>query len=635
MEKKQILRLLVGSLVIIFLLTAAVPAAMGQNLSRVWVEFSPGGESNVRSALNRLGAQFHYEFEELNSFVVSLPAQAVSGLSKNPNVLSIEADALRYPIRQVSSRGIAALAADTTGPNGQTIPWGIDAVQARQVWDADFDGAIDDGVQAGSGITVCIIDTGFYAGHEDLIDANLIGGFSQVDDDYARDGAGHGTHVAGTIAGVNNTLGVVGVSPNVGLYIVKIFADDGLWTHSSDLVAAINTCAENGSTVISMSLSGPTSNRKEQRAFDSLYAQGVLSIAAASNDGTTDYAYPASYDSVISVAALDEDLIIADFSQQNDQVEIAAPGVGVLSTVPYIDSTNFTVSGVTYDANHIEFSGRGTTTAVLVDGGLCTSTGAWTGMIVLCERGEISFYEKVLNVQNSGGVGAVIFNNEPGNFLGTLGEGSSSEISAISISQEDGLFLQANELGNTGTIYSEYIWPISGYEHYDGTSMATPHVSAVAALIWSQVPDASASEVREALVSTALDLGDPGRDIAFGYGLVQAADALAALQSAPADEPMVVTVTTDQTEYPTRSTATITVSAVDTDGLPLSGADVLASVINPRSQVTVLSGTTDGSGLAVFSYTIRNSAGNYVVEAIVTLDGYLDGLDATSFLVVK
>ncbi|MEN8242665.1 MAG: S8 family serine peptidase [Chloroflexota bacterium] len=635
MKRNVLLRLLVGGLIFALLLTASMPAANGREMVRVWVEFSPGGQANVRAALNDAGAQFHYEFSDLSAFVVTVPSQALSGLTQNPRVVSIEEDAPRYPISVTASTGLSAPAADIVGPNGQTIPWGIDAVQARDVWDTDRNGVIDDGVQAGSGKTLCIIDTGFYSAHEDLADANLVGGFSQVDDDYQRDGAGHGSHVAGTVAGVNNSLGVVGVAPNVGLYIVKIFADDGLWTNASDLVAAINTCADNGASVISMSLGGPTSNRQEERAFDTLYAQGVLSIAAAGNAGTTDYEYPGSYSSVMSVAALDENLAIADFSQQTDQVEIAGPGVSVLSTVPYIDSSNFTINAVTYDANHIEFSARGVSSAALVDGGLCTATGAWTGQIVLCERGDISFYDKVMNVQNSGGVGAVIFNNEPGSFLGTLGDGNSSAIIAVSISQEDGQYLFANQLGNSGTISSEYFWPVSDYEHYDGTSMATPHVSAVAALIWSQVPGASVTQIRSALTSTALDLGDPGLDNAFGYGLVQAADALAALGSTPEEDPMFVTVTSDQAIYGKGATAAITVEAVDEYGTAISGAAVSLTVTNPRGRFSIFSGTTDSVGLAIFAYEVRNLAGTYSVEATVTQTGFIDGFASTTFEMVK
>lgn len=636
MKRNIVLRLLVGGLIFIFLLTAALPAANGQEIVRVWVEFSPGTHTAVQSALNGVGAQFHYEFGELNSFVVSLPSQALSGLSQNPNVVSIEEDALRYPISMNASTGTSAPAADVIGPNGQIIPWGIDAVQARQVWDTDLNGTIDEGVQAGAGVTLCIIDTGFYSAHEDLADANLVGGFSQVDDDYTRDGAGHGSHVAGTIAAVNNTTGVVGVSPNVGLYIVKIFGDDGLWTHSSDLVDAIYTCADNGASVISMSLGGPTSSSKEETAFNDLYAQGVLSVAAAGNAGTTDYEYPGSYASVMSVAAIDESLAIADFSQQNDQVEIAGPGVHVLSTVPYIDASDFTIGGVTYQANHIEFSARGTVTATLVDGGLCTATSTeWAGNIVLCQRGDISFLEKVTFVEDSGGAGVIIYNNEPGNFLGTLGEGESSGIVAVSISQEDGGTIFNNDLNTIGTITSEFIWPISSYEYYDGTSMATPHVSAVAALIWSQVPGASVTDVRAAMTLTALDLGDPGRDVVFGYGLVQAADALAALESAPVDEPMFVSVTTDQEVYVTRTTVTISVTATDEFGAAISGALVNLSVTPPRGRVAVMSGTTDGSGTATFTYTLKNAAGSYLVDAAVTQIGFIDGFGSATFTAIK
>jgi len=203
----------------------------------------------------------------------------------------------------------------------------------------------------------------------------------------------------------------------------------------------------------------------------------------------------------------------------------------VLSTVPYLDVTSLTVNGLTYPANHIEYSARGTANGTLVDGGLCLSTGAWAGQVVLCERGDISFYDKVMNVQNSGDAGAVIYNNEPGNFLGTLGDGASSAIIGLSISQEDGQELVADSLGQVGTVESIYTEQVSSYAYYDGTSMATPHVAAVAALVWSSNPAATNVEIRDVLAQTAEDLDDAGRDIATGFGLVQAADAIAALGS--------------------------------------------------------------------------------------------------------
>jgi subtilisin family serine protease len=385
----------------------------------------------------------------------------------------------------------------------------------------------------GTGIVVGVIDSGVYTGHEDFQGVSISGepGSNPAQEaTWFRDLSGHGTHVVGTIAAAANGTGVVGVSPGeVSIYMVKVFGDDGTWIYSSDLLTAAQHAVNNGGAdILSMSLGGSFSSRTEMRGLQKLYDNGVLLIAAAGNAGGNRKSYPASYNSVISVAAIDSAKVVANFSQQNSQVELAAPGVNVLSTVPYIDDSTVTTGSSSYSGNHIEFSARGSATGTIVNGGRATSVGDWTGNIVLVERGDISFYEKVRNVEAGGGLAAVIYNNEPGNFLGTLGAGNSSDIVAISLSQGDGSDL-ANAVGLTGTVTSTFQQNVSGYAAYDGTSMATPHVSGAAALIWSGFPTATNSEVRQALTSTAEDLGDPGRDNAYGYGLVQAADALIVL----------------------------------------------------------------------------------------------------------
>jgi subtilisin family serine protease len=414
----------------------------------------------------------------------------------------------------------------------QVVPYGVDMVQARDIWDANRDGKIDKKAPTGAGRTVCIIDTGLYTGHEDFDGVDVKGGISQVDDNWANDGYGHGTHVAGTIVAQNNEYGVVGVTPGTAsLFIVKIFDDTGAWVskaHASDLIEAAFLCADNGANIISMSLSGTNKSGKEEQAFNKVYAQGILSVAAASNDGVADYHYPASYDSVISVGALDANMLIADFSNFNDQVELAAPGVGVLSTVPFLSTASVTVDEVSYVALGMEFAPTGTVTGELVDGGLCLAADPaadWSGKVVLCSRGSVSFLEKVTKVMSNGGAAAVIYNNAPGIFSGTLGE-AGDYILAVSISQEDGQYLVANKLGSVATVENSFLFPASGYEAWDGTSMATPHVSAVAALIWSWDPSLTNVQIREAMAATAYDLGDPGRDDYYGYGLVQAYDAL-------------------------------------------------------------------------------------------------------------
>jgi subtilisin family serine protease len=536
MTMKKLTSFFVVGLLIVLV---GVSPAFGQadNDVRVWVEYQSGYKRGVESEIQSLGAQFHFNFDRLNSFVVSLPAQAVEHLAQNPHIVSIEIDPERSLVSAPNPGvNLSSIFAKKPPVSTQIVPYGIDMVQARAIWDANGDGKIDRKAPTGEGRIVCIIDTGFYAEHEDLTGIDLIGGYSQVDNNWAEDGYGHGTHVAGTINAVNNQLGVVGVSPGeVSLFIVKIFDNAGEWVnkaHASDLVDGIYRCADAGANVISMSLSGTTSSGKERMAFDELYAQGILHVAAASNDGIDEYHYPASYDSVISVAAIDSDMVVADFSQFNDQVELAAPGVGVLSTIPYVDISNVTVGDAVFSGYHVEFAGRGSATGTLVDGGLCTTTGAWEGMVVLCYRGEISFYDKVMNVQNSGGVAAVIYNNLDEDLLATLGDGNSSDIVAISLNQAQGLDL-LTRAGESATVYSEYIWPANGYEAWGGTSMATPHVSGVAALIWSANPNWTNVEIREALDNTAMDLGDPGRDIHYGFGLVQAYDALQYLQDIP------------------------------------------------------------------------------------------------------
>lgn len=518
---------------LLFVLGSISPASSEPEV-RVWIEYQKGHQDGVRATLQQAGAKFHFQFEILNSFVVSLPENALNGIGRNPNVVSIEEDPVRELVRNMPAKVESVLATDAIIPGQQVVPYGIDMVQARDIWDANKDGRVDKKAPTGEGIKVCIIDTGYYTDHEDLPKLSDADGYSQTNEDeeqWSYDGYGHGTHVAGTIAALNNDYGVVGVTPGtVSLYIVKIFGDDGLWVskaHASDLIAAAFECANNNSNIISMSLSGTNKSGKEEKAFNQIYEQGILSIAAASNEGIDEYHYPASYPSVISVAAIDEDMLRADFSQFNDQVELAAPGVGVLSTTPNKSEAKVEVNGSTFYGLPMEFAPLGEETGQLVDGGLCQEVDPaqdWTDKIVVCSRGVVSFAEKVTKVQDQGGVAAIIFNNEPGLFSGTLGE-EGDYIVAISVSQEDGWTLLDLE-GETASVSSTFTEFVSNYEAWDGTSMATPHVSGVAALIWSANPSWTNVQIRNAMIATAKDLGDPDYDVYYGYGLVQAKDAL-------------------------------------------------------------------------------------------------------------
>jgi subtilisin family serine protease len=207
-------------------------------------------------------------------------------------------------------------------------------------------------------------------------------------------------------------------------------------------------------------------------------------------------------------------------------VDIAAPGVGVESTVGIKEDNSLTVNGATYRGGYIDGAARTAgVSGVLADGGLCDTVGAWSGKVVLCQRGTISFADKVNNVKLGGGIAAAIYNNVSGGFAGTLN--GTSTIPAISLSMEDGNAIKTSGgIGLSSTVVSLATEPASGYAFYDGTSMATPHVSAIAALIWSYNTSWTVSRVRNALEKSAEDLGAAGRDNYYGNGLVRAKAAL-------------------------------------------------------------------------------------------------------------
>jgi serine protease len=500
---------------------AAAPAAAapgngnGAERVRVYVSYHAERRGPAQQALAAVGAELHYDFPGLRAFAASLPSVAVEALARNPAIEFVEEDPKRYLM-------------------SETVPYGIPMVQATEVTEGF------ETVEAANTV-VCIIDSGLHRAHEDF---GKTGQFSGTNDsgtgNWYEDRDGHGTHVAGTIAALGgNSKGVVGVAAAgiLPVHIIKTFGDDGTWAYSSSLVTALQRCIDakgNRNLVVNMSLGGSLKSRTEERAFNQAYAQGVLPVAAAGNDGNTRLSYPASYNSVVSVAAIDQAKVVAPFSQQNSQVELAAPGVNVLSTYPWVSNNSVSAASGTSAAEPIEFAAttdQAGVSAALADGARCTATNtaAWSGKVVLCERGDISFYDKVLNVQLSGGVAAVLYNNEPGGFLGTLGAGNTSTIPAVSIAQEDGQAMVSSALGQSATVVNTPPEIGSGYAFLSGTSMATPHVAGVAAVVWSHGANWSNQQIRDALAATAEDLGPGGRDNAYGFGLIRAKAALHSL----------------------------------------------------------------------------------------------------------
>ncbi len=462
-----------------------------------------GASISRAQILSQAGAVMKLDMVQSNAAAVEMTPRAAAAMANRGDVEYVGIDHKRHFM-------------------AQTVPYGISLVQADQVSDAPASAA-------NGGKKICIIDSGMNLPHEDLGSqgGTVTGTNDSGTGNWFDHGGPHGTHVAGTIAALNNGLGVVGViGSDPSVHIIKVFNEAG-WGYSSSLTVAMQTCEANGADVINMSLGGSGSDSTENAAINSLYANGVLLIAAAGNDGvvgsgTDALSYPASYDNVVSVAAVDINSALADFSQKNAPVELSGPGVDTLSTFPngLGSLESLTVGSTGYTINAMENQGNATGALFNFATGESTNSGA-NGKVCLIQRGNISFHDKVKNCQDSGGIGAVIYNNAAGSFGGTLGTTNTTTIPAVTASDTDG----AAMLGQIGQSASISIGA-GDYGKMSGTSMASPHVAGVAALVWSHHPSCSNQEVRDALAVTATDLGAAGRDVKFGHGLVQTKDAI-------------------------------------------------------------------------------------------------------------
>ena len=185
---------------------------------------------------------------------------------------------------------------------------------------------------------VCVVDSGYDMTNQHLPKTKVNGWSpSAWGNNWTKDDHGHGTHVAGIIVATNaNKSGMQGVIRNgqLPLFISKVQQGPKI-KKTSFVCEALNECVAKGANIINMSIY-LNNNKCVKLAFDRASEENVLIVAAAGNLGDTEhatkYAYPASYDNVISVAAVDKDKMHASFSQRNDQVDIAAPGVRIDST---------------------------------------------------------------------------------------------------------------------------------------------------------------------------------------------------------------------------------------------------------------------------------------------------------------
>lgn len=214
--------------------------------------------------------------------------------------------------------------------------YGLKMINAPTVWSQ---------ISSDEDVTVAVIDTGVDNNHPDLF-GRVLTGHNFVDknsrgisynSDVAYDDHGHGTHVSGIIAGItNNQLGIASVvgPGNVKILPLKMLDDTGRGT-SFNLAKAIRNAGDQGAKIINLSLGSNFATSVERDAIAYVQDLGCLVIAAAGNESSrVEYTYPASYPGVMSVAAVDRMEKPAWFSNYGPTLDISAPGVDILSTLP-------------------------------------------------------------------------------------------------------------------------------------------------------------------------------------------------------------------------------------------------------------------------------------------------------------
>lgn len=328
-------------------LTATVPGTTVVPTSGRYIVMLKDTVTNVPQTATNLTAPFGITPERtytyaLKGFAATLSSQAVSSISKSPLVKEVEPDIVLYAVTPGGGGG--GIGGSASQP-AQTTPWGISAIGAN----------LNTGNQ-GSGVSVAIIDTGIYYTHPDLA-ANYKGGYNAVSPSKTPlDDNGHGTHVSGIVAALNNTIGVVGVAPKAGLVAVKVLNRQGSgyisWIVSGIDWVIANKSGYGGIDVANMSFGGGGTSDALHTAVTNLYNAGVTIAAAAGNSSSDVSGFiPASYPECMAISALNPDNTFAYYSNYGAGISFIAPGTSVTST--WLNGGYKTISGTSMASPHV------------------------------------------------------------------------------------------------------------------------------------------------------------------------------------------------------------------------------------------------------------------------------------------
>jgi subtilisin family serine protease len=270
--------------------------------------------SDVEAIVNRMGASIIKQLPLSDTYHIRLGGSSIVRAS------GTSSKAVKWVIDKIQPNYVYSAFAEPTDPKWDDL-WGMEMINMPQAWDTE---------KGSENITVAVVDSGV-AKHPELV-SRLVDGYDFIEDesDSSDDVDGHGTHVSGTIAAQgDNGIGVVGVCwDNVKIMPLRVLDDYGAGT-SADVVDALAFALENDADVINMSLgtdAGIPGDDATHNQIKKLYNAGIIIVAAAGNEASELPAYPAAFDEVISVSALDKNEQLAYYSNYGSTIDIAAPG---------------------------------------------------------------------------------------------------------------------------------------------------------------------------------------------------------------------------------------------------------------------------------------------------------------------
>jgi len=292
----------------------------------VIVGFKQKPGPNEQALIHNAKGVIKKTYSLIPAMAVSLSEKEIEKLKKDKKVAYVEDDGI------------------FTTADEYTEAWGVEHIAAEV---AHVSG------NKGAGIKIAVIDTGIDYTHEDL-DGNYAGGYDFVFDDndpFDDNSRSHGTHLAGIIAAEENDIGVIGVAPQASLYAVKVLDGAGFGLLSW-IVSGLEWAVDNGMDIVNLSLQGPDS-KALQDACNSTFQAGTLLVAAGGNTSGDNASYPAKYETVIAVTGTDAADDPAWFSPIDPELELAAPGLDIFSTIAVEKGSYGLLSGTSQAAPHV------------------------------------------------------------------------------------------------------------------------------------------------------------------------------------------------------------------------------------------------------------------------------------------